>query len=82
MTRNRLWVFSKSRWMCDTLCRETFLGTCRRTEKGFSVQDDIPGLRGAHSQGATLDELQRNLHEVIELIVEERAAKGNDLQSG
>lgn len=36
----------------------------------------VPGLTGAHSQGATLDELQRNLREVIELIVEERRAKG------
>jgi predicted RNase H-like HicB family nuclease len=36
----------------------------------------IPGLPGGHSQGASLDELQRNLHEVVELILEERAAKG------
>ena len=34
----------------------------------------IPGLNGAHSQGATLDELEENLREVIELIIEEKAA--------
>jgi len=28
----------------------------------------VPGLPGAHSRGATLDELQANLREVIELI--------------
>ena len=40
----------------------------------------IPGLNGAHSQGATLDELQENLREVIELIIEEKAARGEPLE--
>lgn len=31
----------------------------------------IPGVQGAHSQGATLDELQHNLKEVLELSWEE-----------
>ncbi len=31
----------------------------------------IPGFPGAHSQGATLDELAANLREVVELIFEE-----------
>ncbi len=31
----------------------------------------IPGVQGAHSQGATLDELQHNLKEVLELCLEE-----------
>jgi len=31
----------------------------------------VPGIPGAHSQGATLDELHRNLEEVLELCVEE-----------
>jgi predicted RNase H-like HicB family nuclease len=31
----------------------------------------VPGFRGAHSQGATLDELNANLREVIELLTEE-----------
>lgn len=30
----------------------------------------IPGLRGAHSQGETLDELNHNLKEVVELLLE------------
>jgi predicted RNase H-like HicB family nuclease len=36
----------------------------------------IPSLPGAHSQGATLDELQRNLQEVVALCLEEKAAAG------
>ena len=31
----------------------------------------IPGISGAHTQGATLDELNRNLREVLELCLEE-----------
>ena len=31
----------------------------------------IPGFPGAHSQGKTLDELQENLTEVIEMLLEE-----------
>ena len=31
----------------------------------------VPGFRGAHSQGETLDELRENLREVIEMLLEE-----------
>jgi predicted RNase H-like HicB family nuclease len=31
----------------------------------------VPGFPGAHSQGETLDELRRNLQEVIEMLVED-----------
>ena len=31
----------------------------------------VPGFRGAHSQGETLDELHRNLQEVIEMLLED-----------
>ena len=31
----------------------------------------IPGVPGAHTQGETLDELQANLKEVLELILED-----------
>jgi predicted RNase H-like HicB family nuclease len=31
----------------------------------------IPGLKGAHSQGETLEELQENLREVIEMLLED-----------
>ena len=31
----------------------------------------VPGFPGAHSQGATLDELNRNLSEVISMLLED-----------
>jgi predicted RNase H-like HicB family nuclease len=31
----------------------------------------VPGLPGAHTQAATLDELRANLQEVLELLLEE-----------
>lgn len=32
----------------------------------------VPGVRGAHTQAATLDELRQNLKEVLELCLEEQ----------
>ena len=32
----------------------------------------MPGIPGAHTQGATLDELQKNLKEALGLCLEER----------
>ncbi len=31
----------------------------------------VPGFAGAHSQGESLDELQHNLREVIEMLLED-----------
>ena len=31
----------------------------------------VPGFPGAHSQGQTVEELQANLHEVIEMLLED-----------
>ncbi len=31
----------------------------------------VPGFRGAHSQGATLDELNINLQEVVSMLLED-----------
>jgi len=31
----------------------------------------VPGFPGAHSQGESLDELNRNLHDVIEMLLED-----------
>ncbi len=35
----------------------------------------IPGFTGAHSQGATLDELQENLREVVSMLMEDGEPK-------
>lgn len=36
----------------------------------------VPNLPGAHTQAASLDELQKNLQEVVELCLEEASANG------
>lgn len=40
----------------------------------------VPGLPGAHSQGATLEELRENLAEVIDLVLEELRSRGEDFE--
>jgi predicted RNase H-like HicB family nuclease len=35
----------------------------------------VPGWPGAHSQGDSLDELRRNLQEVLEMLLEEGEPK-------
>ncbi len=39
----------------------------------------VPGVPGAHTQAASLDELQRNLKEVLELCLEEYRDKSENL---
>ena len=39
----------------------------------------VPGIPGAHTQGATLDELQKNLKVVLELCLEEYKEAEEDL---
>ena len=39
----------------------------------------VPGISGAHTQAATLDELRDNLKEVLELCLEEYKDKMDDL---
>ena len=39
----------------------------------------VPGIAGAHTQGATLDELQKNLKEILELCLMELSGSAEDL---
>ena len=39
----------------------------------------VPGIPGAHTQGRSLDELQKNLKEVLELCLEECRTACEDL---
>jgi predicted RNase H-like HicB family nuclease len=39
----------------------------------------VPGIPGAHTQAASLDELNRNLKEVLELCLEENPEMKSDL---
>jgi predicted RNase H-like HicB family nuclease len=57
----------------------TFLGVPMRSYTAVIERDQdtglfvgyVPGWPGAHSQGATLDELRENLFEVIEMLRED-----------
>ncbi len=39
----------------------------------------VPGIPGAHTQGQSLDELRKNLKEVLELCLEEYKGSPDDL---
>jgi predicted RNase H-like HicB family nuclease len=54
----------------------TFTAYVERDEETGLYVGTVPGLPGAHSQGETLDELQKNLAEVIELVLEEMRSHG------
>ncbi len=42
----------------------------RDTDTGFFI-GFVPGMRGAHTQAESLDELNRNLKEVVEMLLED-----------
>ena len=55
----------------DSVMRSSFTAVIERdTDTGLLV-GYVPGFPGAHSQGETLDELNRNLREVIEMLLED-----------
>ena len=53
----------------------------RDPETGLYVAT-VPGLPGGHTQAASLDELMTNLKEVIALVLEEMAARGEAVEVG
>lgn len=57
------------RWM------RTYMAVIERCPETGLYVGYIPGFPGAHSQGATLDELQGNLREVIEMLLEDGEPK-------
>lgn len=50
--------------------KREFYVLIEQDEDGFLV-GEVPHLRGCYTQGRTMDELLRNIHEVIELCLEE-----------
>lgn len=50
--------------------KREFYVLIERDEDGFFV-GEVPQLRGCYTQGRTLDELLKNIQEVIELCLEE-----------
>jgi predicted RNase H-like HicB family nuclease len=54
---------------------KTFTAVVERDADTGLLVGYVPGFPGAHSQGATLDELNRNLAEVIEMLLEDGQPK-------
>jgi len=51
--------------------KREFYVLIERDEDGYFV-GEVPQLRGCYSQGKTLDELMKNVQEVIQLCLEEQ----------
>jgi predicted RNase H-like HicB family nuclease len=48
-----------------------FTAVIERCPRTHLYVGSIPGFAGAHSQGATVDELMTNLREVVEMLLED-----------
>jgi len=55
--------------------KRTFTAIIERDADTGLLVGYVPGFAGAHSQGETLDELHRNLREVIEMLLEDGQPK-------
>ncbi len=53
----------------------TFTAVIERDPETGLLVGYVPGFPGAHSQAETLDELNRNLQEVIEMLLEDGEPK-------
>jgi len=57
------------------LSMQSFTAVIERDEATGLFVGYVPGWPGAHSQGATLDELRQNLEEVVAMLLEDGAPK-------
>jgi len=55
----------------EAIALRTFKFVVERDPETGLLVGYVPGWPGAHTQGADLDELQRNLREVIEMLLED-----------
>ncbi len=53
----------------------TFSAVVERCPSTGLLVGYVPGFPGAHSQAETIEELQSNLHEVIEMLLEDGEPK-------
>lgn len=65
-----------SRFAAEESCHyalpmRTFTAVVERDPQTKLFVGYVPGFRGAHSQGATLEELRENLREVISMLLED-----------
>lgn len=65
--------------MIEAVSMKTFTAYVERDPETGLYVGIVPGIPGAHTQGSSLDELQENLKEVIELCLEEFDGPTDDL---
>ncbi len=58
--------------------KKTFMAFIEYDDESHLYVGIIPNVTGAHTQAETLDELQRNLQEVLELCLEENPEIANE----
>ncbi len=56
-------------------CMRAFTAVVERDSASGLFVGYVPGWPGAHSQGASLEELRQNLREVIEMLLEDGEPK-------
>ena len=71
ISRRKGWSSAGDEVRCSLLLTEAVPG-CPGIDTRVYV-GHVPGFPGAHSQGATLDELHANLREVIAMLLEDGA---------
>ena len=59
----------------EDLLMKSYTAIVERCQETGLYVGSIPGFPGAHTQGETLDELNRNLREVVEMLLEDGEPK-------
>jgi predicted RNase H-like HicB family nuclease len=65
---------AKTRWVQDIgeeFCMRTYTAIVERCPDTGLYVEYVPGLPGAHAQGETIEELNANLAEVIEMLLKD-----------
>ena len=61
---------------------KTFLAAVEKCPQTGLYVGYVPGFPGAHTQAETLDELKKNLCEVLSMLLEDSMFRGDDVTMG
>jgi predicted RNase H-like HicB family nuclease len=61
---------------------KTFLAAVEKCPQTGLYVGYVPGLPGAHTQAETLDELEKNLCEVLAMLLEDSMFRGDNVTMG
>lgn len=59
--------------------KKHFTVIIEKDEESDMYIGEVPGLPGCHTHGKTIDELMKNMHEVIELCLEAQKEEAQEL---